>query len=63
MPLDIVLKGDHNGQWFKLAGDVVRSDDSGIAVSFTDVDRGTKTDLYHLNREAVEAGSDTAHTA
>lgn len=53
-PLDMVLKGSTNGQWFKLTGDVVRSDDSGIAVTFTDVDRSTKTDIYRLNRETVD---------
>lgn len=52
-PLDIVIQGNHNGHWFKLSGDVVRSDDSGIAVNFTDVDRRTKTDLYRLNKETA----------
>ncbi|MGA8259144.1 MAG: FHA domain-containing protein [Arenicellales bacterium] len=64
MPLDIVIKGDHNGQWFKLAGDVVRSDDSGIAVNFTDVDRATKTDLYQMSKAAAtDSGPDAARTA
>ncbi len=54
-PLDVVLQGAHNGKWFKLSGDVVRSDDSGIAVNFTDVDRSTKTDLYRMYKEAANA--------
>jgi len=53
-PLDMVLQGSGSGQWFKLAGDVVRSDDTGIAVTFTDVDRSTKTELYRLNKSVVE---------
>ena len=48
MPMDIVLQRDADGRWFKLTGEVVRSDQDGIAVIFTDVDRATRKDLVSL---------------
>jgi hypothetical protein len=53
MPMDIVLQRDVDDRWFKLTGEVVRSDQSGIAVIFTDVDRETKNDLLNLTEAAA----------
>lgn len=52
-PLDIVLQRTPGGRWFKLTGEVVRSQPDGIAVAFTDVDRDTKSTLYRLGRTAA----------
>lgn len=52
-PLDIVAQKTPNGRWFKLTGEVVRSEREGIAIAFTDVDRQTKETLYQLGKTSV----------
>jgi len=53
-PIDMVVKRGQGGRWSKLKGEVVRSDNAGIAVVLTDVDRSTKSGLIQATRaEAI----------